>query len=525
MSLGLEVEMASFSEIESRLRLGDFSSARDDMKTAVELWAEGRLEPAAQVRVAACAAELCFYCGNNAKGQEIVDDAERLFRVDGDLPARSRLQRAEFFYSQRKFEEAERWAEAICTSCRERHDLWGVGECSYFLARCAMRLHRPVVFSRCDAAAEAFTSATPNRDPEEVKWRLGLVHLVAGFAGWDLGQFDAARSRLFTAKWLLAETQDVMARANVDHTIGTTLRSQAESWSDYDEAIKVLQIAATQYEHLGHSINLARVHTNLGRAHLDRQEFALAEASFETGLSRARDIGDRITRDRQMAEVYVWMSWLYQQRPERDIKRAEAYARRARRLCRGNASVSRILIESELAFGDCLKARGRPDRALKCFMVALAGSEKLRIAKLEAGSHLSLAKLYSTSETLRDVRKAWHHYTLAQVPVTNSSRYLRSQGAMLERLIRESSDMWIITKNEFLEGGRSQAEDNFRRWMILCLEGCSLNLRQQSEHLKIKPRGLHRMKMRLFPHRQGSRGPRRSNRAHVRRREGQTFDE
>src|SRR5262249_58860656 len=97
--------------------------------------------------------------------------------------------------------------------------------------------------------------------PLRLRWRIGLVLMVAGFTHWRAGHLAKATSQLQLAKWLLHQTQDVISQANVDQYLGGIQRAQCQ----YTAALASLERAPALYLPEHHPRELSRARTGLRR--------------------------------------------------------------------------------------------------------------------------------------------------------------------------------------------------------------------------------------------------------------------
>jgi tetratricopeptide (TPR) repeat protein len=488
------------ARMEEWLRVGDFNSACHNLPCFAARLDECAVDDVERARLAVAVAELYFYLGQTNAGRRALQPLLASSR-DG-LSVRGQLQFVEYHYAMREFEDAVHEAVRIRSRCESAQDRWGIGESCYYLARCYMRRHdHREVFRCCDRAIENFTAAT-GADSASVKWRVGQVHLVAGFAGWDAGEFDTARSRLYAARWLLHDTRDPVSAANVDHTIGSILRSRARDTSDLDRALVMLIGARQQYATMNHTVNLARVFTNIGRVHLDKEDFTSAEHDFTLALEVAKQIEGERAQERQIAETCVCLSWLWLQSSTRDLEKAERYARDALKIASGLSS--RMEVEARIALGNAQAARGAPLDAQRTLKAALTASKELRITKLRVNLHLSLADLYART-TLRDLRAADHHLREAQNLGTSSpSRYLEEKENAVAAAIEGSREVWLVTREELLEQGRRQIETKLLKWIVETLESSDRSVKAQARLMDLSSAGYLKAKRRLFPERPAS---------------------
>jgi tetratricopeptide (TPR) repeat protein len=481
------------AELEKQLRVGNFRAA---LPLVDEMCQDGFLAtlrrlPAGtplRARAAAALAEVLFYRGHNEKARELVAGAApqaRFLSFGDEVPTRAKLQLlVEHDYSLGDFERASIAAKQIRRQCEERKNPWGMGEALYYLARCCMRVHKPLaVYDACDKSIESFVqaAAAERRGAPEVQWRIGLVLLVGGYTSWDAGH-NTARLKLLTARSLLAATGDIVSRANVEQTIGTVLRSQRRSQADFAQALEAFDAARTAYRAANHQLNLARVLTNMGRTFLHMGEPEKARQHFEEALGAAHGEGDEPRKRRQRAETLVCMSWLY--RETGDHAQAAACARSA--LGEASKISRRYTAEALMALGDCQLAAGSLREAQSSFDEALTEATGTGIAKLRVKAHLHLAELQLQHGDVR--LAASHHQRAVGMLTPSSSRYLREKANHVRRLMRD--DVWVITKKDLSDFGLAQAKTGLSRWAIRTVEvEPNLTLRAKARRLKMSGPG------------------------------------
>src|SRR5262245_49937024 len=228
------------ARIEACLAVGDFPAATHAWQT---FEAHGWLAPLerwpptdpARLRATAIVAELAFARGQQQEAQTVLADyladPDAFLAPDNGLRIHGKLQLAEWYYARRESHLAIHFAEQLLAQCDATHDapvrpsLEERGELHYYLARFYGRLHQyATVDQHSDQALAAFAQAamadTGAEAPRRLRWRIGLVLMVAGFTHWRAGHLAKATSQLQLAKWLLHQTQDVISQANVDQYLG-----------------------------------------------------------------------------------------------------------------------------------------------------------------------------------------------------------------------------------------------------------------------------------------------------------------
>ena len=280
-----------------------------------------------------------------------------------------------------------RIARATLETAEHAMDHRGKGEALYALMRILRRLHKyQEVTGHRHEAIEAFAAAPkPGHDDKAtLPWRVGLVYLVAGFTEWRAGNLPSAMGLLHTADCLLQQSEDFIARANVHHTFGVILRSQGRA----DAALQQLNRARGLYATAGHDLNLARVHTDIGRVHLDSRDWKLAHEEFEL----AEGISTSGHYSRAQEEVSLWKSWLAQDpdSPYYDLDEASRLAELA-----ANAPALMVQVEGHVANGYALAKLGLLDDADSALKAALTTASATDMAKHLANVWLSLADIHS----------------------------------------------------------------------------------------------------------------------------------
>jgi tetratricopeptide (TPR) repeat protein len=438
---------------------------------------------------AAAVAELFFYMGRNAEARALLshyaDQWEKSETLIRNVPCRTRLQVAEYFYSKGEYDKARRAALRILDGARSENDDLGGGEAAYFLMRTFRRLHKyEDVFSFAATAVDAFSRVA---DRGGLQGRLGRVQYVLGFTHWRSGDLDRAQLALQTASGLLMDGADFMVAANVRHTLGSILRSRGQHTAAGDE----LMLTRRLYAEAGHQLNLVRVGIDLARLSLDTRDWkGAADLLDEAAVS-----ADRLKALREQAEIALWRSWLYQlegsfyYNPSNAFEQATFAVRDALKV----NSLS-LQVEGIIAWGYALLKLGEAEAAKERFGVALSRcGDGNGLAKHRANALLSLADLYSSHSPIR-LEQAARCYDDAMLILTpGAGHFLRAKADVVKRQIAEiRRDRVFVRTTEDLEAeGLAVAEGAFTQWAIdRALSEAKGNLTRAAKFLKMNPDAL-----------------------------------
>jgi tetratricopeptide (TPR) repeat protein len=470
-----------------------------------------------RLRTVATAAELAFDQGRPQEAQAALADylahPEDFLAPDNGLSVHAKLQLAEWYYARRESAIAVHLAERLLAACEpERYAAEGhvparyasvrpyledLGELHYYLARFYSRLHRyTAVDQQCDQALEAFARAAlldPGaQEPLTIRWRIGLILMVAGFTQWRAGSLAKATSQLQTAKWLLHPTQDAISQANVEQYLGCLQRSQGQ----YAAAVASLERARDIYRREHHPRELSRVQTELGRTYLEQGADDQADASLGEALAFAR----RTQQVRDEVESLVCLSWLYQRRGPEQLEVAAGYAARALACKVADGEV--LGIEAKLALGHCRLRQGRYAEAKNNLEVALANAAAMGIATHQISAHLALAELF-VAPSVKDLSSALHHYRQADtLLVTTASPPLQRVARRVKHTLDASQgELLVIRADDLWACGLKATEQRLQIWAIeRALQQAQGRKSDIARRLRLSRPGLAKMWARLFAH-------------------------
>jgi tetratricopeptide (TPR) repeat protein len=468
-----------------------------------------------RLRTVAAAAELAFDQGRPQEAQAALADylahPDDFLAPDNGLSVHAKLQLAEWYYARRESAIAVHLAERLLAACDpERYATEGrvparyasvrpyledLGELHYYLARFYSRLHRyAAVDQQCDQALEAFARAAlmyPGpQEPLTIRWRIGLILMVAGFTHWRAGHLVKATSQLQTAKWLLHPTRDVISQANVEQYLGCLLRSQGQ----YAAAVASLERARDIYLREHHPRELSRARVGIGRTYLEQGAYDQAETSLMDALAYAR----RLKQVRDEVESLICLSWLYQHRSPDQLEVAAGYAARALALKVADGEV--LGIEAKLALGHCRMQQGHYAEAKNNLEVALAKADALGIATHQIGAHLALAELY-LAPSVKDVSTAVQHYRHAETLLaTTASPSLERIALRVKRTIDASQgELFVLSADDLLAVGLKATEQRLQIWAIeRALQQAQGRKSDTARRLRLSRPGLEKMWARLF---------------------------
>jgi len=460
-----------------------------------------RLPPSDRLRAksATLAAELYFYHGENKKAQALLAEyatrPELLWAMGEDVTPRAKLQVAEYFYSRREFGRAVEIGEEILSQCKKENDPWGIGESCYYLLRfCSRREQFDQAEQYGDQALASFAQAgmAYDEEPIGIRWRIGLVLLVAGHAKWRAGYLGKAMSKLQVAQLLLKKAEgDPIGKANVKHSIGAILRSKGE----YEKALRLLEQAHKLYRAAKHQLNISRVQLAIGRVHLDVGNWNDAKKYFEEAL----EIAGKIENPRQKAEILICMSWLYLEDANSDWPMAERYAQEAIKLSVRSAM---NLIEAKIALGHYRLRQRDYKKAQDNFEQALVRANELGIAKLQVNAYLSLAELYC-DQPVSNLRSAEYHYEQAKNILTQDfSHYLRKKAERVRRdinSISSQSKLFVVTVDDIASNqGLKELTVRLQRWAVeKAIEAAGGKKSRAAKKLKLSRQSLDKTLKRL----------------------------
>jgi tetratricopeptide (TPR) repeat protein len=498
----LATTSGAVAAIEGFLNVGDFRSALPiATRDFVALALQKEIPDDLRIRALAVAAELSSYLGRDDEARElqsryVARDAGRALLVRKGTSARAKHALVvEHYYSLRDFDGAKRAAETILGYCESDGDTVGAAVAAYGLARCHMRLHRSssAVHEACNLSIARFLRVagvskvgfeTTKGVDLFLRWRLGLLYLLKGLARWDSGDLEMGMSRLLIAKWCLLGTGDFIALANVEHSIGTILRSTG----DHAQAIEVLERARASYKDANHHLNFARCLTSIGRAQIDLEAFESAKNSLESALVEA----EKAANGRQQAETMVWLSWLHRSAsaaaaPWASVAIAERYAKLAADV--DIPSKAYISSEAAIALGHCRLAQRDVGAAEKCFLLALANAGE-RFPKLKIHAQLSLAELHC-SPGARDYSEATRYFVDAKNGLNRASTwYLAEKHKKVGALIAASeSEFWSITTDKLYADGLKRTVEAVKEWALDRVSQEKGSLRSRARKLRLSATG------------------------------------
>jgi tetratricopeptide (TPR) repeat protein len=498
------------TRVEDCLKVGNFAAATHAWHTfeargwLARLSGLPRTAPA-RLRAVAIAAELAFDHGQPQEAQAVLADyvasLDEFLAAENRLSVHAKLQLAEWYYARRESHLAVHIAERLLAQCKPecyahaRPYLEELGEIHYYLARFYSRLHRyAAVEQHGDQALEAFARAgmqDPGVDePITIRWRIGLVMMVAGFASWRAGHLSKATSQLHTAQWLLHPTKDAISQANVEQYLGCIQRSQCQ----YDTALASLERARAIYIREHHPRELSRVCTEIGRTYLEQGDYGQAEHHLQDALAFARQI--KHVRDEM--EIFVCLSWLYQHRGPEQLEVAAEYAARAMAVKVADGEM--LLIEAKLALGHCRLRQGKYDEAKNNLEVALAKADALGISRHQISAHLSLAELL-LAPSLKDFYTALHHYSQAETLLEHTpSPHLKRVAMQVKHKIDESQgELFVLSAEDLLTLGLKETQKRLQIWAIeRALQQAKGQKTETAQRLHLSRPGLDKMWRRLF---------------------------
>ena len=513
---------AGLTRVEACLHVGDFPAAAHAWHT---LEAGGWLARVSglprtdrtRLRTVAIAAELAFDQGRPEAAQTVLADylahPDDFLAPENGLSVHAKLQLAEWYYARRESTIAVHLAERLLAACDpERYAADGrvperypsvrpyledLGELHYYLARFYSRLHKyAAVDQHGDQALEAFARAAlmyPGaQEPLRIRWRIGLILMVAGFTHWRAGQLAKATSQLQTAKWLLHPTQDVISQANVEQYLGGLLRSQGQ----YAAALASLARAQAIYRREHHPRELSRVQTEMGRTYLEQGAYDQADASLRAALAFAR----RIQQVRDEVESLICLSWLAQHRGPEQLEMAAGYAARALALKVADGEV--LGIEAKLALGHCRLQQGRYAEAQKHLEVALAHATAVGIATHQIRAHLALAELW-LAPSVKDLYTAMQHYRhAATLLATTASPHLQQVALRVKHTLDTSQgELFVLSADDLWAVGLKATAQRLQIWAIeRALQQAHGRKSDTARRLQLSRPGLEKMWARLFAH-------------------------
>lgn len=492
------------ASLEGPMMQGDFRTAFEILDNL-----DWDREPQLPFKESALLAELLFYRGDHAGARMCLEPfASKYDRLVTSAagatdPARARLQLAEYFYSQgdedpKNVQTAVQIAQGILSECEAGGDLLGSAEACFYLERFCRRLHQYDQVERyADGAVEKFCAlgTTERNGGTNVRWRLGLVFSVIGFSSWRAGDLGRATSRLQLARRLLGGTRDFVNIANVEQGIGCIRRSEGEN----PEALRLFEMAQKHYEHAGHQLHLSRVLSNAGQAYLQKKEWKNAKSHFERALTGARQIESA----RQIAEVLIWLSWLYQEAPDlRDLTAAERCAKEAIALV-SKRGLTLKKVEAWIALGYCRLAQENYKKARDDFERALCEAEELKSLKLQVNALLSLAECNCVLP-VKDLHAALNYRARAEKLLTllgpSVDCYLKEKLQHVQEKIAGFGDEVFAVTVDKLDRGLKELAKDLQKWAIQrAMDKAKGKRSHAAEILDLTRPGFDKMWARHFP--------------------------
>jgi tetratricopeptide (TPR) repeat protein len=498
-SRAIEVVMCKLErmleELAAKMAVGDLKRAITDFRE-IEARKLLGLPPSKLLRrrYSTLGAELYFYQGKNKEARELLQEyishKELLLEMNG-VDAREKLQLGEFYYSQRYYEQAVHIGYEVLSQCKAKDDFLGMAESYHYLARFCSRLDKfKAVTQYCDLALEnlALEASRYDKEPMSVRWRTGLVLLVAGYALWISGFLDRAKTKLTVASYLLRNTGDPINIANIDHGMGCIERS----YGHHKESLTFLFISLDMYRSLDHRLHISRVLTDIGRVYMDVTDWENAQVCFNDALEIAEEIG----HVRQKCEIYICFGWLWQQNDHPDLEKSEKFTQKSMSL---KTNIQRTMIEANLALGNCKLKKELYEEASKYFKEALEEADRLDIAKLQINAHLCLADLYSSPQ-FRNIHSAVYHFEKAKDLLNpDFSHYLKKKLEDIEKKILYSRNRtFVVLSDELFERGMKEIIRDLQIWMIeKAINTTNGDKNKSAEKLKISRQGLDKMCERL----------------------------
>jgi tetratricopeptide (TPR) repeat protein len=424
-------------------------------------------------------AELEFALGHDHTAERCLKDYENdkgHGLLSSHLPARHKLQLAEYHYASLALPKAIEIGERILAEARSANDHVGTSEAHFYLARFRLRSDAfKEANNDCMLGLESLLRqrTQDGSGRKAIRWQTGRLLRVRGAALWQQGRLTEANAVLYLSAWILRDAFGDAKSLHVGdalHSLGRLLRSVTR----FEEAIEKLEEALDHYEN--HELKSARTLMELART---RHNMALALGNeSKPDAKRVSRLFDKAQEElatairmanrgknapkvwrRQKAESLLWKCWLTLEgkRKPRNLEQARSAARIALDESIEIGSRKSDLVEAKIALGHCEMELGEFAKAKDWFVAALGQADELgrQNPKLRTHACLSLAQLECRADgSAKDAQKHFDEAFRGGDSSAEISSYLSAKADAIEKEIHKlatASGTFIMSLETLLE--------------------------------------------------------------------------